>query len=115
MKYVFLFCSSRDDQAVWESMSPEQAAEAYGRVGKWFEDNGEKIAGGYELQGPDTATTVRFGPNGDTLVTDGPFVEANEVIGGYAEVEVENLDEALRMAKSWPGGGPVEIRPVVAR
>jgi hypothetical protein len=49
----------------------------------------------------------------EPVVTDGPFIEAKEQIGGYASIEVEDLDEALRMAKSWPGRGSVEIRPVV--
>jgi hypothetical protein len=46
------------------------------------------------------------------MVTDGPFIEAKEVIGGFAVVDVADLDEALEMAKAWPGGD-VEVRPVV--
>ena len=46
-------------------------------------------------------------------MTDGPFLEGNEVIGGYAEIDVADLDEALRMAKAWPPRGAVEIRPVL--
>jgi hypothetical protein len=46
------------------------------------------------------------------MVTDGPFIEAKEVIGGFAVVDVANLDEALELAKSWPGGD-VEVRPIV--
>jgi hypothetical protein len=48
-------------------------------------------------------------------VIDGPFLEGNELIGGYAEIEVADLDEALAVAKAWPGGGAVEIRPVMQR
>jgi hypothetical protein len=55
---------------------------------------------------------VRF-EGGDPIVTDGPFLEGNELIGGYASVEVGDLDQAIAMAKAWPGGGAVEIRPVV--
>jgi hypothetical protein len=47
------------------------------------------------------------------MVTDGPYLEGKEGIGGYAEIEVADLDEALRMAKTWPGRGTVEIRPVI--
>ena len=47
------------------------------------------------------------------MVTDGPFIEAKEQIGGYAAIEVADLDEALRMARTWPGRGAVEIRPVM--
>jgi hypothetical protein len=51
----------------------------------------------------------------EPMVTDGPFLEGNEVIGGYAVVEVAELDDALSMARGWPGGGSVEIRPIVSR
>jgi hypothetical protein len=64
----------------------------------------------------DAATTVRHAWNGgEPVVTDGPFIEAKESIGGYASIEVADLDEALRMARTWPGRGSVEIRPVVPR
>jgi hypothetical protein len=56
---------------------------------------------------------VRFGPTGPGVVTDGPFLEGKEQIGGYAEIDVADLDEALEMARTWPGRGTVEIRPVV--
>jgi hypothetical protein len=44
-----------------------------------------------------------------------PYLEGKESIGGYAEIEVADLDEALRMAKTWPGRGTVEIRPVMTQ
>lgn len=114
MKYVLLFCGTADSQAAWESMPDEIRRQAYARVEQWFAENGSKVTGGYELQPPSTATTVRPQNGSQPIVTDGPFMEGNEVIGGYAEIEVADLDEALRMAKTWPAG-PVEIRPVVAR
>ena len=60
---------------------------------------------------PDSATTVRL-EGGDPVVTDGPFVEGKEVVSGFAEIEVEDLDAALRLAKSWPACPVVEIRPI---
>ena len=114
MKYVFLFCGRSDDQARFEALPPEQLQEAYRRVGQWFQQYGSKITGGEQLQPPSTATTVLPGENGKPIVKDGPFIEGKEVIGGYAEVEAANLDEALEMAKGWPAG-PVEIRPIVER
>jgi hypothetical protein len=48
-------------------------------------------------------------------VTDGPYVEANESVGGYAIVQVDDLDAALGLARQWPGHGSVEVRPVVER
>jgi hypothetical protein len=49
---------------------------------------------------------------GEPVITDGPFVEGKEVVSGYAEIEVADLDEALRMVRTWPGCPVVEIRPL---
>ena len=46
-------------------------------------------------------------------IVDGPFIEAKEEIGGYGLIDVPNLDAAIEMARSWPWGGVVEIRPVI--
>jgi hypothetical protein len=70
------------------------------------------LIGGEQLQGPDTATTVRH-KNGKVTVTDGPFIESKEVFGGYAIVKVKDLDEAIEMAKTWPVSSLVEVRPLV--
>ena len=64
------------------------------------------------LQPAVTATTVRLDAGSEPVITDGPFVEGKEVVSGYAEVEVADLDEALRMVRSWPGCPLVEIRPL---
>lgn len=74
------------------------------------------VTPGYGLQHPDTATTVRV-RDGETLVTDGPFAELKEAIGGYFVVEAEDLDRAIEVAASVPSariGGAIEIRPVQA-
>ena|SRR5205809_7196986 len=115
MKYVLLFCGTDEDAAAFEALSPEELRVRYAQVGAWFAVHRSRIGGTNQLQGPDTATSVRFGPDGSPVVTDGPFLEGKEAIGGYAEIEVADLDEALRMAKTWPGRGTVEIRPVVTR
>jgi hypothetical protein len=113
MKYVLLFVGNSEDQDAWEKLPKEQLAAAYERAGKWFEEHSKagKIVGSAELQGPSTATTVRI-KNGKPMVTDGPYIEAKEIVGGFAIVEVKDLDEALAMAKTWPAGA-VEVRPVV--
>jgi len=48
-------------------------------------------------------------------VTDGPFIEGKEIIGGFWVVNVDNLDEALKMAKEWPASTMVEVRPIAER
>lgn len=113
MKYVLLFCGTREQQQAWEDMSEETRNAQYMQVGRWFEENRAKLGVGNQLQSPHTATTVRFQAGGEPIVRDGPFIEGNEVIGGYVEISVADLDEALRLAKSWPARGTVEIRPVM--
>jgi hypothetical protein len=113
MKYVLLFCGSAEDAAAFEAMSPDELRARYAQVGAWFAEHRTKIGGSNQLQGLETATAVRFGPEGPPMVTDGPYLEGKESIGGYAEIEVADLDEALRMAKTWPGRGTVEVRPVM--
>jgi hypothetical protein len=113
MKYVLMFVGTDEDQAAWENMSKEELAANYERAGKWFEDQSRagRLVGGEELQGPESSTTVRI-KNGKAIVTDGPYIEAKEIIGGFAIIEVKDLDEALAVAKAWPSGA-VEVRPVV--
>jgi hypothetical protein len=115
MKYVLLFCGTDEDAARFAALSPEQLKASYARVGAWWQEHQSKILGGEQLQPPNTATTVRhFWDNTDAVVTDGPFIEAKEQIGGFAIIDVPDLDEALRMARTWPAG-TVEIRPVVTQ
>lgn len=101
----------------------EQASEAAGQP-LWdevmnghmaFGTNHEKsIAGGNALQGVATATTIRKDDNGAFTVTDGPFAEAKEVLGGYYLLEAADLDEAIAIAKDIPMPfGGVEVRPVM--
>jgi hypothetical protein len=70
-----------------------------------------------QLQPAETATSVRV-TGGRTLMTDGPFADTKEVLGGFALVEAGNLDEAIELAARIPAarhGGAVEVRPVVQR
>jgi hypothetical protein len=93
-------------------MSQADRDKAYELVGKWFVDHADKIRGHSKLSPADTATTIRLDGGGDPVVTDGPFVEGKEVVSGFAEVEVADLDEAIRMVRTWPGCPVVEIRPL---
>lgn len=115
MKYVLLFVGTMDDQARWDAQSPDEYKQAMAAAGQWFGQYTQagKIVGGEQLKGPETVTTVRS-ENGKRIVTDGPFIESKEIVGGFAIVDVKDLDEALEMARAWPGG-PVEVWPAVER
>src|SRR5260370_2389679 len=113
MKYVLLFCGTREQQQGWEEMTEEARNAQDAQVGGWFEEDRAKRGPGNQLQPPQTATTVRFQGEGEPIIYDGPFLEGNEVIGGYVEITVADLDEALRLARTWPGRGTVEVRPVM--
>jgi hypothetical protein len=80
--------------------------------GDWLTEKGWYVAGD-ALQVTSTATTVRA-PDGKPVVTDGPFAETKEQLGGYYLLEVANLDEAIEAAARCPGVsfGTIELRPV---
>ena len=111
MKYMLMFVNDED----WETRSsPEQVKAGYEAVGKWWGEHAKagRIVGGEQLKATRTATTVRR-TNGKITVTDGPFIEAKESLGGYAIIDVPDLDAAIGLAKSWPALETVEIRPLV--
>jgi hypothetical protein len=112
MKYVLLFGGTMEGVDQLEAGARSEAMASYEESGRWFDKYYKtgKIVGAEELRGPSTATTVTR-KNGKAVVTDGPFIESKEVIGGFAVIDVADLDEALAMAREWPG--TVEIRPVV--
>jgi hypothetical protein len=111
MKYVLLFVETEQFERDLEAMGPAERERANQRVMEWLAANAGKIRGGNKLQAPETATTVRL-DRGEPVITDGPFVEGKEVVSGYSEIEVADLDEALAMVRTWPGCPVVEIRPL---
>ena len=75
------------------------------------------VVGGGQLAPVESATTVRV-QDGETLLTDGPFIDAKEHLGGYLVIELDDLDAALEIAARIPAarmGGAVEVRPLVER
>jgi hypothetical protein len=111
VKYVLLFVDTEQFANDLQAMGPAERERAYDRVHEWYANHAATIRGGSKLRSPETATTVRL-EGGEPVITDGPFVEGKEVVSGYAEIEVADLDEALRMVKTWPGCPVVEIRPL---
>ncbi len=113
MKYMLLIY---DAEEAWGNLSEAEQQEIYGEYGKFTQDiiaNGKHI-GGAQLEPISTATSVRL-RDGKQLVTDGPFAETTEQLGGYYLIEAKDLDEATAIAARIPSArlGTVEIRPVV--
>jgi hypothetical protein len=113
MKYMLLLT-----QGEWqESASEEERKRVFGELMKWFTEHraAGHIAESAQLQPPGTATTVVI-ERGRSVLLDRPLLEAKEAIGGYAVLEMANLDEAIAVARSFPvPDGKVEVRPVVER
>ena len=113
MQYMFLIYSA--DGAGPQPGSPEFGAfmAGYGAFTNEVKEAG-KMKEGAPLQGIDTAATVRM-RDGKPEVTDGPFAETKEVLGGYYILDCENLDEALSLAGKIPSAafGSIEARPVL--
>jgi hypothetical protein len=118
VKFVMLIC---DDPDEWDNASPEVAAAGMKEIFAWFEkwQSAGKIAhGGEQLEHPRTARTARGGQDGRPVITDGPYLELKEVVGGFIVLEADDLDDAVAVASTWPGlaHGPrvsVEVRPTV--
>lgn len=111
MKYVLMFAETPQYAADLAAMSELERQEAYAEVGRWFADNAARITHHVHLRPPHTATTMRK-EDGRVEVTDGPFVEGKEIVSGFVEIEVADLDDALAMSRTWPACPVIEIRPV---
>ena len=112
MKYMLLICRN---EAVWDTMSSSERQQIYGETLALSEDltaRGQYL-GGAPLHPSSSATSVRV-RDGKRLVTDGPFAETREQLGGYMLVDVKDLDDAIAIAGRIPLArtGTVEIRPV---
>ncbi len=110
MKYALLiYPKPGSHEALGEDEAKAVSAEYWA-----FRDD-PRCLGGAHLQPIETATTVR-GDGGRNLITDGPYADTKEVLGGYFVFEASDLDEALEVAQRIPAvrlGGAVEVRPLV--
>ena len=113
MQYLFLIYQDESQWAALSEASRGEVYEAYGGYTKEMRDAGV-MRGGDELQPTSTATTVRL-RQGKRLVTDGPFAETKEQLGGYMLVECKDIDEAVAWAARCPSAsmGSIEVRPVM--
>ena len=113
MKYLMLGAMTEAGQ---QMRGPDLEA-WMAEIGAWYEKQattGKLADAGHQLQGAQTAKTVR-----SSGVTDGPFIETKEVLGGYSVIDADSMDEAVEIAKTWPGVDrdliAIEIRPVMAQ
>jgi hypothetical protein len=114
MKYMLLIIG---DESRYADMSPEDGAAQmalWDQYTKELEAAGALVAG-EGLQTSTTATTLRV-QDDEVILTDGPFAETKEQVGGFYVIDVENLDQAIEWAKKLPStavGGTTEVRPVM--
>ena len=113
MQYMLLIYG--DPSGAPEPNSPE-AQEDFAAWMRISEEMAPVTVSGAPLQGTETATTVRGDGSGQPVLTDGPFAETKEVLGGYYILDVPDLDTAMAWAGRLPNvarGGAVEVRPVM--
>jgi hypothetical protein len=120
MKYLLLLNNDISEWEAWRKMSAEEAQKAreqempkWNALFGWFAEQGIE-ATGLELEDIAQARVVRV-RDGETLVSDGPFAETKEVLGGYFVADCKDLDQAIEAAERVPlvSRGSVEIRPLV--
>lgn len=112
MNYLLLIYGVESEAASSDPAAARSLTDAYGAFTESISKSGVLRAGD-ALESVAMATTVRV-RSGDTVVTDGPFAETKEQLGGYYLVECEDLDAAIAIAARIPGAavGSIEIRPI---
>ena len=115
MQYLFLCCI---DEKQWDALPNAQRDGVMKEYGDWVQGAAKSghYVGGAKLEGTNCATTLRGGNgSGKPVITDGPFAETKEQLGGYHLVECKDLNEALALASRIPTlrvGGTIEVRPI---
>ena len=106
-------------ESEWDQMGVDETTRAMDQIMAWvgrWEGAGKLLAGGAELGGTSAARTIRPGSDGLPVVTDGPYLELKEVVGGFLLLEADDIDEAVAIAATWPslsGSSSIEVRPVL--
>ncbi|EDM80824.1 hypothetical protein PPSIR1_27978 [Plesiocystis pacifica SIR-1] len=113
MQFLLLIYENESIIANRDEQSQAQVIQAYAEYTKNIKDSGNYV-GGDALEPVATATSVRI-RGGERTITDGPFAETAEQLGGYYMVEAANLDEAIELAAGIPAAktGCIEVRPVM--
>ncbi|MEP2784109.1 MAG: YciI family protein [Pseudoruegeria sp.] len=113
MKFLALIYAAKDASPEFGSEGWGPLMQGYEQASKIYEEDGVFVAG-EALEEAETATSVRI-RNGETILTDGPFAETKEELGGFYLFDCEDLDAAIKYAKLIPTAehGTVEVRPVM--
>jgi hypothetical protein len=112
VRYLLTFYAIEDE---WMALPGPERSAAIAEIGRWFAEHAKtgQIVEGHRLgRGTKTVRLGRVRKKDLPMVSDGPFAEAKEAVGSYALVQVADEAEALEIAKRWPAGGIVEVRPV---
>ncbi len=103
-----------EDEAQWVNADEATYTKVLNAHNEFGAKHKESIKGGDALQPTTTATTLRTDGSGQVTVTDGPFLETKEALGGYYVLEADDLDQAIEIAKQVPAFlGCVEVRPIM--
>ena len=103
-----------EDEAAAAAAGPDALAATLAGHQAFGEANRATVRGGAALEGTGSATSVRRDDGGGFVITDGPFAETKEALGGYYLIDARDLDHALDIAKLCPARfGGVEVRPIM--
>jgi len=109
---LLLHNRSEEDSKIPQYASFDEEMAAHTSFSNFVESNG-KMNYGLALQDAPTARTLRPAANGEIVISDGPFADVKEQIGGFYIVEAESLDEAVEIARRCPIYAGIEVRPVM--
>jgi hypothetical protein len=121
MRYVMFTYLSPEDVEAWRGWTEEEQRADVDRHIAWFTKFRDKVVGGEELDEVAHVKTLRRGRQGEgVVVTDGPYVETKELLGGFVVLEVGSEEEAIAIASEWPSlrsqaGATVQLQPVYVR
>lgn len=122
MRHVLMNFVHPDDAAAYYAMSPEEQRADVERHIEWFRKHRDHIVGGEELDEPAKVKALRPGRQDvrAIVVTDGPYIETKEILGGFVILETDTAEEALAIAKEWPSltsqpNAAVHLQPVFVR
>ena len=112
MRYVVLLAHDPGDRARADEATRERFIDDHEAFERFVDEHGRRVAGA-ALADADLATTLRRGADGQVVVSDGPYADTVEQVGGYYEVELPDLDSAIAAARLLPRQYTLEIRPTV--